>query len=142
MVSTDERQRTERDGNNLRAGIAIGYRPGDIGRRDVLRQKVLPDDFLEPGVREDIPSAIPHVTVPLRRIGFHQFQNQVGGSWVEERRPLDGTGTLGDLVVQRHGTDLWFVEGWLSEEHLEDQHAQRIPVDTLVVTRLADNLAG
>ena len=135
------RERATRE-NNRRAGIAIGYRPGDIGRRDVLRQKVLPYNFLEPGMREDISSAVPHITVSLRRIGFHQLKNQVAGSRVEEGWPLDSTGTFRDLVVQRHGADLWFVERWLSVEHLEDQHAQRVPVDTLVVTRLVDNLVG
>ena len=93
-------------------------------------------------MREDISSAIPHVAVSLRRIGLHQLENQVAGSWVEERRPLNDTWTFRDLAVQRHGADLRFVEGWLSIEHLENQHAQRVPIDTLVVTRLADNLAG
>ena len=93
-------------------------------------------------MREDISSTVPHVTVPLRRIGFHQLKNQVAGSRIEEGWPLDGTGTFGYLAVQRHGTDLWFVEWWLSVEHLEDQYAQRVPVHTLVVTRLVDNLVG
>lgn len=89
---------------------------------------------------EDISRAIPHVTVSFRRVGFHQLENQVAGSRVKERRPLNGTGTFGDLVIQGHRTDLRFVEGWLSVEHLENQHAQCVPVDTLVVTGLIDNL--
>ena len=92
-------QRTDQEVNNIRARIAIGYRSGDKGRRDVLRQKVLPYNFLEPWVCENIPGAVPHVTVPLRRIGFHQFENQVAGSRVEEGRPLNDSRPLGNLVV-------------------------------------------
>ena len=120
--------------NNVRAGITIRNRPWDVGRRDVLCQKVLPYDLLKPGVCKDISSAVPHIAVPLRRIGFHQLENQVAGSWDEEGRPLNDTRPFGDLAVQRHGTDLWFMERWLPVEHLKDQHAQRVPVDTLVVT--------
>jgi len=133
-VSVDERQRTDQEGKNLRAGIAIGYRPGDVGRRDVFRQKVLPYDLLEPGVRKDIASAVPHITVPLRGIGLHQLQNQIASSWVEEGWPLNDAWTFRDLAVQRHGADLWFVEGRLSVEHLEYQHAQRVPVNALIIT--------
>ena len=132
----------DQEGNHARARIAIGNCPGNVGRRDVLRQEVLPHNLLEPGVREDISSTVPHITVPLGRIGFHQLENQVAGSWVEEGRPLNDTWTFRDLAVQRHGANLWFVERWLSVEHLEDQHAQRIPVHTLVVARLVDNLVS
>lgn len=79
------------------------------------------------------------VAVPLARIALHELQDEVRRERVEVR-PADARGALGDLLVEDDGGGVGLVEGRQAGEHLEDEHAEGVPVDGFVVARVADDL--
>lgn len=56
-------------------------------------------------------------------------------------RPFDTRGPDCDLLVQFDRSDVGFVERRQPREHLEGEHTEGVPVDGLVVPRVADDLA-
>lgn len=124
---------------HLRARVAVALDLGQVRRRDLAVLELLPVDLLEPHVREHVAGAVLQVAVALRRVALHELQDEVRRV-LPERGPADEARAARDLLVQDRVVGVGRVVRREAGEHLEDEHAERVPVDTLVVPVLRDDL--
>lgn len=125
---------------NSRAGVAIAVNARQVRRGDLPRGQPLPVDLSKPRMREHVAGAVPQIAVPARGVAFHQLHDDVRRVLVELRGEADKRRPARDALVQQHVVDLGLVVRREPGEHLEDEHAEGVPVDAFVVPLLQDNL--
>ncbi len=90
---------------------------------------------------KDITRPVPQVTVAFRGIALQELEDEIGRVRVK-RRPSDAGRALRNLLVEDDRAGFGLVEWRLSGEHFEYEHAKRVPVDTLVVSCVSDDLGA
>jgi hypothetical protein len=125
---------------HLRARIPISTDFRQIRSRDLPSGQLFPIDLSKPRVRKHILRTVLHVPVPLRRIALHQPHDQIPGVVVKLPRPPDVRWSTGDLFVQNDGVSFRLVVGRETGEHFENEDAEGIPVNGLVVSLLCNDL--
>lgn len=103
---------------DLRARIAVPCNLRQIRSDDLSIRQFIPVDLTEPGMREDVICAIPHVSIPLGGFALHQFEDEVCSIGLEWR-PANERRTTRDLFVEYNRVMIGLVIGRKPGEHLE-----------------------
>lgn len=86
-----------------------------------------------------IPGTVPQVAVPSRGIAFHEFENEVSRIDLE-RGPPYKRWPAQDFLVQGHRVLVRMVIWGETGEHFKNEDTKGVPIDTLVVSLLPDDL--
>lgn len=139
IIKKRRREEEKRRRKNSRPIIAFTINLGQIRSRDLPALQLIPINLPEPRMRKYVSRAMLQVPKPLRRVALHELQNDIGGIEVE-RGPANTGGPGLDLFVQLDRRLVWFMEGRQAREHLEDEHAEGVPIYTFIVPCVPDDL--